>query len=76
VKNIASFQFELTYDSGILEYEDAQKADVLGSTGREVVCNPISESGIARYVRHAAADAARPDARASSPPSTSRPLAR
>ena len=49
VKNIGSFQFELTYDSKILEYESAEKADFLGSTGREVVCNPITEAGAARF---------------------------
>jgi len=56
VKNLGSFQFELTYAAGVFELvdpeRDAEKGDFLGSGGRPVVCNPpISDSGagVARF---------------------------
>jgi hypothetical protein len=56
VKNLGSFQFELTYAAGVFELvdpeHDAEKGDFLGSNGRPVVCNPpISDTGagVARF---------------------------
>ena len=56
--NIAAFQFDLKFDSDVLEVatgEDGkplvQRGDFLGSTGREVVCDePESQSGVVRFV--------------------------
>lgn len=54
VTNLAAFQFELTYDSNVLEFVDAErgaeKGDFLGSTNRQVQCNsPISDAGVVRF---------------------------
>jgi hypothetical protein len=56
VKNLGSFQFELTYSATVFELvdpeTDAEKGDFLGSGGRPVVCNPpISDTGagVARF---------------------------
>jgi hypothetical protein len=56
VKNLGSFQFELTYSATVFELvdpeKDAEKGDFLGSNGRPVVCNPpISDAGagVARF---------------------------
>jgi hypothetical protein len=56
VKNMASFQFILQYDADVFQTADPadgdfiQKGDFLGTTGREVVCNTVSESqGAVRY---------------------------
>lgn len=45
VKNLAAFEFLLLYDGDIFDYESYQKGDFLGSTGREVVCNEVSDTG-------------------------------
>jgi len=50
VKNMGDFQFELTFNSKILEYTDMQKSEFLGSSGREVVCNPVHDVGVVRVV--------------------------
>ncbi|MCP4112935.1 MAG: hypothetical protein GY749_46650 [Desulfobacteraceae bacterium] len=52
VENLGSFEFELNYDSSILEAQKIQLGDFLGSTGRndlEVVNNIDNESGVAKY---------------------------
>jgi hypothetical protein len=52
--NLASFQFDLKFNADIFEVADeheggyAQKGDFLGSTGRQVICNPVADSGVAR----------------------------
>lgn len=57
--NIASFQFDLKFDSDVLEVATneadgmplVQRGEFLGSTGREVVCDdPESQSGVVRFV--------------------------
>jgi hypothetical protein len=48
VKNMGGFQFDLTFDANILQYTDVQKGEFLGSTGREVVCNPDPQAGVVR----------------------------
>lgn len=45
VENLAAFEFLLLYDGDIFDYDSYQKGDFLGSTGREVVCNEVSETG-------------------------------
>lgn len=57
--NIAAFQFDLKFDSDVLEVATneadgkplVQRGEFLGSTGREVVCDdPESQSGVVRFV--------------------------
>lgn len=38
--NLGAFEFELTYDQGIVELQDAQEGPFLGSSGRRVNCLP------------------------------------
>ena len=56
-KNLASFQFQLTYDPDVLQVAAdpqgskplVQRGDFLGSTGREVACpDPESQPGVLR----------------------------
>lgn len=58
-ENVASFQFDLKFDSDVLEVaageEDGkplvQRGEFLGSTGREVICDePESQQGVVRFV--------------------------
>lgn len=57
VRNEASIQFDLLYNSDIFETASApddptafvQKGDFLGSTDRQVVCNPASNPGVVRF---------------------------
>ena len=58
VKNEASFQFDLLYNTDIFATSAAaddpsaafaQKGDFLGSTDRQVVCNPASNPGVVRF---------------------------
>ncbi len=58
VKNEASIQFDLLYNPGIFETANAgddpnagfvQKGEFLGSTGRQVICNPVSNEGVVRF---------------------------
>jgi hypothetical protein len=52
--NLASFQFDLKFNADIFAVADnrqgdwAEKGDFLGSTGRQVICNPVVDSGVAR----------------------------
>jgi hypothetical protein len=49
-RNLAGFQFELKYNADIFEFQEAQKGEFLGSSGREVVCNtPITDVGVVRF---------------------------
>jgi hypothetical protein len=49
-RNLAGFQFELKYNADIFEFQEAQKAEFLGSSGREVICNsPITDVGVVRF---------------------------
>lgn len=45
VENLAAFEFLLLYDGDIFDYESYERGDFLGSTGREVVCQDVSETG-------------------------------
>lgn len=45
VENLAAFEFLLLYDGDIFDYESYQRGDFLASTGREVVCQEVSETG-------------------------------
>jgi hypothetical protein len=56
VTNLASFQFDLTYNASVFELldaeHDAEKGDFIGSTGRPVVCNPPvidTGAGVTRF---------------------------
>jgi hypothetical protein len=56
VKNLGSFQFDLTYDANVFELtdaeRDAEKGEFLGSSGRPVVCNPPvvdTGAGVTRF---------------------------
>ncbi len=58
VKNEASIQFDLLYNPSIFQTANAgddpnagfvQKGDFLGSTNRQVVCNPVSNEGVVRF---------------------------
>ena len=58
VKNEASIQFDLLYNPTIFETANAgddpnagfvQKGEFLGSTGRQVICNPVSNEGVVRF---------------------------
>jgi hypothetical protein len=49
VSNLGGFQFVLQYDGDVFEFQQEQRGDFLGSTGREVVCNdPLSDVGSVR----------------------------
>jgi hypothetical protein len=46
VKNVAAFQFALSYDSSILKYVSVEGGSFLGSSGREPQCpQPMVDSG-------------------------------
>jgi len=40
VTNLGAFEFRLTYDSHVIELQDAKEGPFLGSTGRQVECLP------------------------------------
>ncbi len=40
VTNLGAFQFDLTFDPGVLAVQDVQGGDFLGSSGRQVECLP------------------------------------
>jgi len=40
VTNLGAFEFELTYDPGIVELQDVKEGPFLGSSGRRVECLP------------------------------------
>jgi general secretion pathway protein D len=44
VTNLGAFQFQLTYDPGIVEFLDVKEGLFLGSSGRPVECLPPQES--------------------------------
>ncbi len=54
-KNMAAFQFDLKFNADIFaaidqsQGEFAQKGDFLGSSGREVVCNSATDTGLVRF---------------------------
>ncbi|HXK33356.1 MAG TPA: cohesin domain-containing protein [Dehalococcoidia bacterium] len=49
--NIASFSFDLRFDPDVIQYVREERGDFLGSTGREVQCNPVTDSASAGIVR-------------------------
>lgn len=49
--NIASFSFDLSFDPDVIQYVREERGDFLGSTGREVQCNPVTDSASAGIVR-------------------------
>ena len=48
VTNLGAFEFELTYDGGVVKVEDVQEGPFLGSSGRRVQCLPpdIADSSV------------------------------
>lgn len=49
--NIASFSFDLSFDPDVIQYVREERGDFLGSTGREVQCNPVTDSASAGVIR-------------------------
>lgn len=49
IENLAGFQFIVSFNPNVFEFDSAQRGEFLGSTNREVACNePVSADGSVR----------------------------